>query len=102
MHTDVCKTTISAWVLFSTDTYAEYLEGVVTGLFAMAVVLPTAIFYIWRRTILRFVFWHSIALACLVGILVMLQAASICLHWYGRALNSVIGFPINSASPRWG
>ena len=25
-------------------------------------------------TILRFVFWHSIALACLVGILVMLQA----------------------------
>jgi len=25
-------------------------------------------------TILRFVFWHSIALACLVGVLVMLQA----------------------------
>ena len=25
-------------------------------------------------SILRFVFWHSIALACLVGILVMLQA----------------------------
>jgi lactate permease len=25
-------------------------------------------------TILRFVFWHSIALACLVGCLVMLQA----------------------------
>jgi lactate permease len=25
-------------------------------------------------SILRFVFWHSIALACLVGVLVMLQA----------------------------
>ena len=24
--------------------------------------------------ILRFVFWHSIALACLVGVLIMLQA----------------------------
>ena len=34
-------------------------------------------------TILRFVFWHSIALACLVGVLVMLQA---CLHRHDRAV----------------
>jgi L-lactate permease len=27
-----------------------------------------------HASILRFVFWHSIALACLVGVLVMLQA----------------------------
>ena len=37
-------------------------------------------------TILRFVFSHSIALACLVGILVMLQAYR--LHRHGRALTN--------------
>ena len=30
-------------------------------------------------SILRYVFWHSLALACLVGILVMIQAYVI--HW---------------------
>lgn len=28
----------------------------------------------FNSSILRFVFWHSISLACLVGVLVMLQA----------------------------
>jgi lactate permease len=30
--------------------------------------------------ILRYVFWHSVALACLVGVLVLLQASSL-LSW---------------------
>lgn len=42
---------MSAWVLFGTDRYANYLEAVVTGLFTMAIVLPAAIFYIWRREV---------------------------------------------------
>ena len=44
------------------------------------VVAPTATNWFGHEgTILRFVFWYSIALACLVGVLVMLQPMSILL-----------------------
>jgi hypothetical protein len=41
---------ISGWVLFGTDAYVDYLEVVVTGLFAMAIMLPLTIYYTgWRN-----------------------------------------------------
>jgi hypothetical protein len=41
---------VSAWALFGTDAYVDYLEVVVTGLFTMAILLPFAIYYTgWRN-----------------------------------------------------
>ena len=42
-------------------------------------------------SILRFVFWHSIALACLVGCLVMLQAYVFTRHGTSLAAGPVDG-----------
>jgi L-lactate permease len=46
-------------------------------------------------TILRFVFWHSIALACLVGVLVMLQSVICVSRMRDRGANQGLAFGVH-------
>ncbi|HVG51770.1 MAG TPA: hypothetical protein VM867_09075 [Xanthobacteraceae bacterium] len=42
---------VSAWMFFGTDSYAGWLDVVVTALFVMAVLLPLVLWSVWWRHI---------------------------------------------------